>query len=185
MFKAEGTAIGHSVRSREPMIINDTAAVASDYLDVNVLHTSGFQSGMVIPLVTKREAVGTLNVVSRRPGAFDQSHADALSPITEIFAVAYVAQQTQTAMTRQRAMEAMTDVAHSVSAEINNAIQAIIGHCDLLDRGYPDPNLQRYLATVVHQAQRISNLLEKMRRASMERMAASSNLGKLGNPPQV
>ena len=48
--------------------------------------------------------------------------------------------------------------------------RTIIGHCDLLERGYPDPNLQRDLATVVRQAQRIEGLLSKMRHAAHERM---------------
>ena len=67
-------------------------------------------------------------------------------------------------------MEAMAELTLSVSAEINSALQTIIGHCDLLERGYPDPNLQRDLATVVRQAQRIATLLEKMRVAASERL---------------
>ena len=63
-------------------------------------------------------------------------------------------------------MEAMSELTLSIAAEINSALQTIIGHCDLLERGYPDPNLQRDLATVVRQAQRIAGLLEKMRAAA-------------------
>lgn len=163
VFKADRTAIGTVVRSGEPMIINDTRTLAAEFLDVNVLQTSGFGSALVIPLVTRGRAVGTLNVVARRQDAFAQAHVDALLPITEIFAVAYVAQQLQSAVTRHRAMEALTEKTLGVSAEINGALQTIIGHCDLLERGYPDPNLQRDLATVARQAQRISALLEKMR----------------------
>ena len=53
----------------------------------------------------------------------------------------------------------MSELTLSIAAEINSALQTIIGHCDLLERGYPDPNLQRDLATVVRQAQRIAELL--------------------------
>ena len=53
-------------------------------------------------------------------------------------------------------MEAMSELTLSIAAEINSALQTIIGHCDLLERGYPDPDLQRDLATVVRQAQRIT-----------------------------
>jgi nitrogen-specific signal transduction histidine kinase len=58
----------------------------------------------------------------------------------------------------------------SIATEINSALQTIIGHCDLLEREYPDPNLHRDLATVVRQAQRIAELLAKMRTAATERM---------------
>jgi nitrogen-specific signal transduction histidine kinase len=64
----------------------------------------------------------------------------------------------------------MSELTLAIAAEINSALQTIIGHCDLLERGYPDPNLQRDLATVVRQAQRIAGLLEKMRAAASERM---------------
>ena len=170
IFKVERTALGSVVRSREPLIINDTSIGAPDFLDINVLHSAGLGSALLLPLVAKGRAVGTLNVVSRQLAAFGQEHIDALLPIAEIFAVAYVAQQLQIAVGKYRSMEAMSELTLSIAAEINSALQAIIGHCDLLERGYPDPDLQRDLATVVRQAQRIAGLLERMRAASHDRM---------------
>lgn len=181
VFKADRTAIGTAVRSREPLLFNNVEEHAPDYLDINVIHTSGFGSALLIPLVSKGRAVGTLNLVSRRRDAFTQDHVDALLPVTEIFAVAYVAQQLQIAVTRHRTMEAMTELMLGTSIEINGALQTIVGHCDLLERGYPDPNLQRDLSTVVSQAQRISALLDKMRSASHERLA-EADVAKQGIP---
>jgi signal transduction histidine kinase len=170
MFKVERTALGSVVRSREPLIINDTSVGAPDLLDINVLYSAGLKSALLLPLVAKGRAVGTLNVVSRQPSAFGQQHIEALLPIAEIFAVAYVAQQLQIAVGKYRSMEAMSELTLSIAAEINSALQTIIGHCDLLERGYPDPELQQDLATVVRQAQRIAGLLERMRAASQDRM---------------
>ena len=95
--------------------------------------------------------------------AYLPEHAATIQPIAEIFAVAVVAQQLQVALGKYRSIEAMSELTLSIAAEINSALQTIIGHCDLLERGYPDPNLQRDLATVVRQAQRIAGLLDKMR----------------------
>ena len=67
-------------------------------------------------------------------------------------------------------MEVMSELTLSVAAEINSALQTIIGHCDLIGRGYRDADLQRDLSTVVGQAQRIAGLLDKMRTASLERL---------------
>jgi signal transduction protein with GAF and PtsI domain len=170
VFKTEGTAIGSVVRTREALILNNMREAAPDYLDANVMHTAGFASALLMPLVSKGRAVGTINVVSRKPNAFEQKHVDALQPIAEIFAVACVAQHLQNALGRFKSMEAMSDMTLAFATEINGALQTIIGHCDLLERGYPDPNLQRDLATVVHQAQRISTLLEKMRAAANDRL---------------
>lgn len=171
VFKTERTALGTAVRSREPLLLNDVAKNAPDYLDINVIHSAGFGSALVIPLVSKGRAVGTLNLVSRRKDAFSPQHIETLLPVTEIFAVAYVAQQLQITVTRSRTVEAMTEFTLGVASEINSALQTIIGHCDLLERGYPDTNLHRDLATVTRQAQRISALLDKMRSASHERLA--------------
>jgi signal transduction histidine kinase len=143
---------------------------APEFLDANVLRSSGFAAALIMPLVSKGRAIGTLNAVSRQKDAFTQAHVEALRPIAEIFAVACVAQQLQMMLGKYRTMEAVSDFTVSIAADMNSALQTIIGHCDLLERVYPDPDLQRDLATVVRQAQRISGLLEKMRTAANERL---------------
>jgi transcriptional regulator with GAF, ATPase, and Fis domain len=186
VFRMERTVLGSVVRSREPMIISNVAETAGDFLDANVLHSSGFASVLMVPLVSKGRAVGTLNLVSRTRNAFVPEQATAIQPIAEIFAVAVVAQQLQMLLGRYRTMEAMAELTISVSSEINSALQTIIGHCDLLERGYSDPNLHRDLATVVRQAQRIAGLLDKMRVAASERLkeveAAVSEAGIPSSP---
>ena len=170
MFKIEQTLLGSVVRSREALIVADVGQAAPDFLDANLVHSSGFGSLMIVPLVSKGRVVGTLNLVQRAKRAFRPEHAAAIQPIAEIFAVAVIAQQLQVSLGKYRSMEAMSELTLSIATEINSALQTIIGHCDLLERGYPDPNLQRDLATVVRQAQRIAGLLEKMRAAAHERM---------------
>jgi GAF domain-containing protein len=170
VFTVEQTLLGRVVRSRETLIVHDLGEVAPDFLDANLLHSSGFGSVMIVPLVSKGRVVGTLNLVQRARRAYRPEHAAAIQPIAEIFAVAVIAQQLQVSLGKYRSMEAMSELTLSVAADINSALQIIIGHCDLLERGYPDPNLQRDLATVVRQAQRIQALLEKMRLAARERM---------------
>src|SRR4051812_4212536 len=170
VFKIDQTLLGGVVRSREALIVADVAQAAPDFLDANLLHSSGFGSVMIVPLLSKGRVVGTLNLVQRGKGAYRPEHAAAIQPIAEIFAVAVIAQQLQVSLGKYRSMEAMSELTLSIASEINGALQTIIGHCDLLERGYPDPNLQRDLATVVRQAQRIAGLLEKMRSVASERM---------------
>lgn len=188
VFKTDRTIIGSVVRSREAMIVNDTGESAADYLDVNVLHSAGFGSVIVMPLVSKGRAVGTLNVVSRHTHAFQPAHIQILEPIAEIFAVAYVAQQLQVGLSKYRTMEAMSELTLSMAAEINSALQAIVGSCDLIERGYPDASLQRDLATITRQAQRITSLLEKIRSLANERMrevAESVGQGTIPTSPEA
>ncbi len=170
-FGIDRTVLGDVVRKREPLVVNDMGKLAADYLDANVLHTAGFRSALFLPLVAKGRAVGTINLVSRAPAAFISEHIEVLNPITEILAVAILAQQWQISLTKYRTVEAMADVTLSVANEINSALQTIVGHCNVLELEHQgDAGLQRDIATVVRQAQRISELLEKMRRSTQERL---------------
>jgi hypothetical protein len=170
IFKVERTILGGVVRSREPMIIPNLEEAAPDYLDANVLRTSGFKSALLMPLVSRGRAVGTLNVVSRKLEAFNQAHADALQPIAEILAVAWVAQQLHMTVGKHRTMEVMSELTLSVAAEINSALQTIVGNCDLLEREYNEPSLRHDLQIIKGQAERITGLLDKMRSAANERL---------------
>jgi GAF domain-containing protein len=170
VFKVDQTVLGGVLRSREALIVPDVSAAATDFLDANVLHTSGFGSALIIPLVSKGRALGTLNLVQRAKNAYRPEHVRAIQPIAEVYAVAIIAQQLQVSLGKYRTMEAMSELTLSIAADINSALQIIVGHCDLLERAYPDPSLQRGLATVIVQAQRISGLLGKMRAAAHERM---------------
>jgi len=182
VFKLEQTVLGSVVRSREALLVPDVSVAASDFLDANILHSSGFGSALIVPLVSKGRVVGTLNLVQRAKNAYRPEHVAVIQPIAEIFAVAVIAQQLQVSLGRYRSMEAMSELTLSTASEINGALQIIIGHCDLLERGYPDPSLHRDLATVVRQAQRIQSLLEKMRAAAHDRMKEVEAVVQAGIP---
>jgi len=169
-FTMDRTLIGGVVNSRKPLLTNDLGKLAADFLDANVLHGAGFRSALFIPLIAKNRALGTLNLVSRSSGAFVVEHIDAIGPVAEILAVGILAQQLQVALGKYRTMETMAELTLSISNEINGAVQAIIGQCDVLEREQRDPALQRDLALVIRQAQRISDLLEKMRLTTQDRL---------------
>ena len=73
-----------------------------------------------------------------------------------------------------------------MSADINSALQAIIGHCDLLARTNRDPAFDRDLDTIVRQTHRIAELLERMRSATRQRLReAGESMTQRGRPPSV
>jgi len=169
-FPVDRTLIGTVIASRKALITNELARLAADYIDANVLHGAGFRTVLLVPLVAGNRVLGTLNLVARAPGAFVSSHIDAINPIAEILAVGILAQQLQLALGRYRTMETMAELTLSISNEINGAVQAIVGQCDLLERTCTDAALQRDLAAVIVQAHRISDLLDKMRHTTQQRL---------------
>jgi len=169
-FTMDRTLIGGVVNSRKALLTNDLGKLAADFLDANVLHGAGFRSALFMPLIAKNRILGTLNLVSRSSGAFVVEHIDAIGPVAEILAVGILAQQLQVALGKYRTMETMAELTLSISNEINGAVQTIIGQCDLFEREQRDPALQRDLALVIRQAQRISDLLEKMRLTTQDRL---------------
>lgn len=188
VFKLDRTAVGRVIRSREPLIVSDTSEVAADYLDANVLHSEGFRSALVMPLVTRDRAVGTLSLHAKRTRAFQPSQFAVLEPIAETLAVAHVAQQAQGALSKHRAMEVMAELTLAIAADINSALQTIVGHCDLIGREHPDPGLQRDVASITREAKRITALLEQMRVTAGERMrevAASVPEGTIPSSPEA
>jgi GAF domain-containing protein len=187
-FSLDRSLVGQAVREREPLVVDDLSTVAPDYFDANVLFSGGFRSELLVPLISKGRSVGTISLVSRTASAFRIEDAQALMPIAEILAVAHVAQQAQVTLARYRTVEAMSDLTLSIANDINSALQIIIGHCDLLERTYSDPALQRDLAMVIRQAQRISELLDKMRAASTDRLretAASMEQADVPSSPET
>ena len=182
VFKVDQTILGSVVRSREALIVPDISVAAPDFLDANILHSSGFGSAMIVR--SSRTRGRPLNLVQQASAPTARARrGDPADP--EIFAVAVIAQQLQLSLGKYRSMEAMSDLTLSIATEINSALQTIIGHCDLLERGYPDPNLQRDLATVVRQAQRIEELLSKMRHAAHERPRSGRRRRHAGRHPSA
>ena len=169
-FKVERTVVGGVIRSGEPLIIDDLQEVAADHLDVNVVVSAGFRSAVLVPLIAGDRPVGTLNLVSRQAKAFNRAQIAPLQPIAELLAVAWVAQQLQMTMGKYQTMEAMSELTLSIASDINSALQAIVGHCDLLARTNEHSALERDIDMIVQQAKRIAALLEKMRQAAAERL---------------
>lgn len=170
VFKVDGTLLGRVLASGRPLVVGTVRDEAADCLDANVIATAGFQSVLLVPLTARDQTVGSLNFVSRNRDAFTVDQAADVQGIGEILAVAWVAQQLQVSLARTRTTEAMTELMLSIAAEINSALQAILGHCDLIMREYDDERLHRDFNTIMQQAERIASLLQGMREAAQERL---------------
>lgn len=167
-YRVERSLFGHVMRSCEPVVIEDFGTQALDFVDMADLASQGFRSAIVLPLMSRNRAIGTLTAISRTPGAFTAAHRDAMQPMAEVLAFAFVAQQQHAALQRYRSMETLAEMSLSLSTDVNNALQAIIGQCGVLDALRPDA--AEDVQVILSQADRIATLLERMRIAAQERL---------------
>lgn len=167
-YRLERSLFGQVMRSCEPVIIDDFGTQGLDFIDMTDLASQGFRSAIVLPLMSRNRAIGTLTAISRAPGAFTAAHRDAMQPMAEVLAFAFVAQQQHAALQRYRSMETLAEVSLSLSTDINSALQAIIGQCGVLEAIQPDNAAD--VKVIISQADRIATLLERMRTAAQERL---------------
>ncbi|MBP6715947.1 MAG: GAF domain-containing protein [Acidobacteria bacterium] len=171
-YRLERSLFGQVMRSCEPVVVEDFATQALDYVDMSDLSSQGFRSAIVLPLMSRNRAIGTLTAISREPAAFTAAHRDAMQPMAEVLAFAFVAQQQHAALQRYRSMETLAEMSLTLSTDINSALQAIIGQCGVLEALKPDA--VEDVRVIVAQADRISTLLERMRTAAQERLRSAA-----------
>lgn len=171
-YRIERSLFGQVMRSCEPAVVDDFGSHASDFVDVNDLAAQGFRSAIVLPLMSRNRAIGTLTAISRQANAFNATHRDAMQPMAEVLAFAFIAQQQHAALQRYRSMDTLAEVSLSLSTDINSALQAIIGQCGVLEA--IQPNTAEDVKVVLSQADRISTLLDRMRTAAQERLKSTS-----------
>jgi GAF domain-containing protein len=167
-YRIERSLFGQVMRSCEPAVVDDFSTQALDYTDVADLAAQGFRSAIVIPLMSRNRAIGTLTAISRTPGAFNAAHRDAMQPMAEVLAFAFVAQQQHAALQKFRSMETLAEVSLSLSTDINSSLQAIIGQCGVVESLHPDSADD--IKIIVTQADRVSRMLERMRTAAQDRL---------------
>ena len=167
-YRLERSLFGQVMRSCEPVVVDDFGTQALDFVDMSDLASQGFRSAIVLPLMSRNRAIGTLTAISRTPGAFTVAHRDAMQPMAEVLAFAFVAQQQHAALQRYRSMETLAEASLTLATDVNNALQAIIGQCGVLEALRPES--AEDVRVILSQADRIATLLERMRTMAQERL---------------
>ena len=173
-FPRGSSIIDEVVNAREGRIVDDVSALAPSYLDVNVVKTAGFQSCVLLPLMYEGEALGTLNLVSRRPGAFSQADLYALKPVAEALASAYGTRRLANAYARHQMGNELSELTFAFANDMSGAVQAIIGQCELLAKEWRDPAVERELAGMLQQAKRLREILNQMQRMTREHVGTTT-----------
>jgi GAF domain-containing protein len=173
-FPRGSTVIDEVVTSREGRVIDDLATLAPTYLDANVAASAGFASFVLVPLTFEGEALGTLNLASRKRRAFSQEDLHTLKPVGEALAVAHGSRRLAHTLARQKMAHELSEMTFAFGNDMRGAVQAIIGQCELLAVKTRAPEIERELAGMLHQARRLREILDNMQRMTREHVATSS-----------
>ena len=76
------------MHSRQPLVLNELGGDALNSKATHRLMAEGVKSACFLPLITQDRVLGTLNLVSRRSGAFEQQHVDLLQQVAGHVAIA-------------------------------------------------------------------------------------------------
>jgi formate hydrogenlyase transcriptional activator len=85
---AQEALAGRVMNSRQPLILNDLENGPAESAAADRLKTEGMKSACFLPLITQDRVLGTLNLVSRQKGAFDQQHVDLLQQVANHVSIA-------------------------------------------------------------------------------------------------
>lgn len=173
-FPRTGTLIDEVVRAREPRAIGNLSELAPAYLDANVLTASRYSSLVLLPLVFEGEALGTLNLVARKPGAFSQADLDMLSPVAEALGAAYGTRRLAYALARHQMASELAELIFAFANDMNGAVQALSGGCELMARESRDPALAPQIENLQREARRIREILNRMQRITREHAGGPS-----------
>ncbi len=109
----DGTRIGRAVGTKAPLLTRDLDQAEQSFPEDEVLKDTGLRCILCLPLIFGDHCLGTFNMASARPGAYDDLTLQALGPIVDNLTVAV-----NNALMHQQANE---------RAEQNAALNWIIG----------------------------------------------------------
>ena len=78
---AQEALAGRVMNARQPLVLNDLGDNTDRFHAASRLAAEGVKSACFLPLITQDRVLGTLNLVSREEGAFDQQHVDLLQQV--------------------------------------------------------------------------------------------------------
>ncbi len=84
----QGSPAGYAYQTRRPLVLNQSDAARFPAEIIRAGMAEGLKSGCFLPLVSRDRVLGTVNLASRRDGAFSEADVDFLTQVATQIAIA-------------------------------------------------------------------------------------------------
>jgi PAS domain S-box-containing protein len=127
----------------------------------------GYKSSIAIPLFESDDVIGSLNIYSGKPDAFDPEEIDLLENLAENLSYGISVLRSNAERKRAEAevmraghLASLGELAAGVAHEINNPINGIINYAELLiKKGMQDGKNKDIAARIIKEGDRIANIV--------------------------
>jgi PAS domain S-box-containing protein len=167
----EGSVVGHVMHTGRSFIRRDLLE-EKEFLEDDLLAKEGIRSYVVLPLFSKGNAIGTLNLGSRRPDAYSGEDLEVLEDLCVQLAMALenslLYEELRSAYVELKAVDELkSNIIANVSHELRTPITIAKGAIELAmmedDRERRDQLLRMALDALVRQNFMVGNLIEAAR----------------------
>ena len=153
-----GTAVGFAIDQGKPFIRSNLSGV-QEFVEDRLALREGYQSYILVPIVSKQVTLGTLNLISKRPQAYSKRNLDILHPIAEQLAIAI---ETIKLFEETKMLDQLkSDFVSKVSHELRTPLTSIKGFTEIL-LTYKDvePETQvEFLSIINEECERLTRLI--------------------------
>lgn len=180
-ISAKAGIAGWTVRNKQSVLVDNAQEDERFYRDIDMMTGVTTRSLMAVPLISKDNVIGVIEVINKIGGVFDAHDVELIEALASSAAVAIdnarlyrrlldqiqMLQDTQAQLIHSEKMAALGRLVASISHEINNPLQSIQGCLTLadeeLDGDIRPEKLTRYLHVAEDEIERIAAIVRRVR----------------------
>ncbi len=162
--------VGWVANHAQPVNVSDASSDPrfANAVDLQTGYTT--KSILAVPLITRNEVIGVLELVNKREGYFDEREVELAETLAAYAANAIENARLMASVSHQRDLlerqnEALDAFAHSVAHDLKNPLTLIVGYADMLredSASLSEPVIQESLNTIFEYGIKMSSIVDAL-----------------------